>query len=116
MSKYSSINTRAFVSMIRMLHEGDVTRDQIIEKLGIQPLTASRWLALLGSKTPKMRGRLVYISGWTRKGTRGNLAAQWTYGFEMLDVPKPKPMTQTEYSQRYRAKLRGYGQLPRSNA
>lgn len=111
----ASVNTRAFVNMIRLLHEGDVTRDQIMERLGITDSTASRWLSLLGANNPNMPGRLVYVSGWIRAGSRGNYARQWSYGFEMGDAPKPKPMTQTQYSQRYRAKMRGYDQLIKGN-
>ena len=111
----ASIHIRTFCMLLRLLHEGDVTRDQIMERLGITDSTASRWLSLLGANNPIMPGRLVYVSGWIRAGSRGNYARQWSYGFEMEDAPKPKPMTQTQYSQRYRAKMRGYDQLIKGN-
>lgn len=107
----ASIHIRTFCMLLRLLHEGDVTREQMMEQLGLASATVARWMRLLGADEPNRPGRLVYISGWTRTGSRGNWARQWSYGFEMQDVKKPKPMTQAQYSVRYRAKARGYGQL-----
>lgn len=103
----ASINMRTFCAMLRMLHEGDVSKTQIREALGIATGTEVKWLKLLGSDKPNMPGRLVYISSWDRNGSRGNWAAMWSYGFEMSDAPRPKALTQTQYSQRYKAKKRG---------
>lgn len=97
---------RTFCAMLRMLHEGDVSKIKIREELGIGTGTEVKWMKLLGSDQPNKPGRLVYISGWDRNGTRGNWMALWSYGFEMPDAPKPKPMTATQYHQRYKAKKR----------
>jgi hypothetical protein len=102
----SSINMRTFCAMLRMLHEGDVSKTKIREELGIATGTEVKWLKLLGSDQPNMPGRLVYISGWDRTGSRGNWMALWSYGFEMVDAKKPKPMTGAQYAQRYKAKKR----------
>jgi hypothetical protein len=103
----ASINMRTFCAMLRMLHDGDVSKTKIREELGIATGTEVKWLKLLGSDNPKMPGRLVYISGWSRTGTRGNYAALWSYGFEMQDAPKPKALTHTQHSRKRRAKIRG---------
>lgn len=96
--------------MLRLLHDGDKSKTELAEELGVTNTTVTKWMFLLGSDKPKMPGRLVYISSW-RQGPRGNPAALWTYGFEMPDAVKPKPLTGTQYAQRYRAKKRGHLQL-----
>ena len=106
-----SIHIRTFCAMLRMLHDGDVTKTKLMAELGLGSGTVVKWLRLLGSDQPNRAGRLVYISGWERPGVRGNWAAQWSYGFEMSDAPKPKAMTQQQYQQRYRANKRGHLQL-----
>lgn len=107
----SSLHMRTFCAMLRMLHDGDVTKSELMTELGLGSGTVVKWLKLLGADEPKRRGRLVYVSGWTRPGTRGNYAAQWSYGYEMSDEPKPKPLSPTQYAQRYRSRKRGYLQL-----
>jgi hypothetical protein len=102
-----TINARTLVQMVRLLHDGDVSKADIMEKLGICSRTVTIWMRLMGSDDPNMPHRLVYISGW-RKAARGNPAALWSYGFEMPDAEKPKPMSAAEYTERYRAKKRGH--------
>jgi transcription initiation factor IIE alpha subunit len=89
-----------FAEMIKLLHEGEYTKQQIQDKLGIANNTVQRWLEVLH------RRRLVYIAGWYR-APRGNPAAMWAFGYEMVDVPKPPPMTMAQYARRYKAKKRG---------
>lgn len=107
----ASLHMRTFCAMLRMLHDGDVTKTELMTELGLASCTVIKWLKLLGSDEPNRKGRLVYISGWTRPGTRGNYAAQWSYGYEMPDEPKPKPMTSSQYTERYRLRKRGHLQL-----
>jgi transcription initiation factor IIE alpha subunit len=95
-----SVSAMTFAEMIKLLHEGEYTKKLIQEKLGIANNTVQRWLEVL------YRRKLVYIAAWER-GPRGNPAAMWAFGYEMEDAPKPKPLTTTEYAQRYRAKKRG---------
>lgn len=107
----ASLHIRTFCAMLRMLHDGDVTKTELMDELGLASGTVVKWLKLLGSEDQNKPGRLVYVSGWTRPGSRGNYAAQWSYGFEMLDAPKPKPMTSAQYARRYRLRKTGALQL-----
>ena len=50
----------------------------------------------------------MYIADWKRTSDRGNWAACWQMGYDMPDVPRPKPMSSTEYSRRWRAKQDKY--------
>lgn len=95
-----SVSAMTMAEMIKLLHEKEYSKTDLQDKLGIANNTVQRWLEVLHSR------RLIHIAGW-RKGARGNPAALWAYGYECEDVPKPKPLTQTEYTQRYRAKKRG---------
>lgn len=82
------------------MHTRPCTQQEIIKLTGLCNSTVSRWLGVLHA-TPN---NLVYISGWTRKGTRGNYTARWSTGFCMQDVPKPKPLTQAQYAKNWRAR------------
>lgn len=95
-----SISAMQFAEMIKLLHEGEYTKKQLQEKLDIANNTVQRWLEVL------YRRKLIYIAKWYR-APRGNPAAMWAYGYHMEDVPKPKPLTPAQYTERYRAKKRG---------
>ena len=95
-----SVSAMVMAEMIKILHDDEISKTDIQERLGIANNTVQRWLEVLH------RRRLVYIAGW-RKAPRGNPAALWAYGYECLDVPKPPPMTAQQYTERYRAKKRG---------
>lgn len=94
-----SVSAMTMAEMIRLLHEKEWSKVELQDKLGIANNTVQRWLEVLH------RRKLIYIAGW-RKAPRGNPAALWAYGYECVDVPKPRPLTATEYSQRHRAKKR----------
>ena len=95
-----SVSAMVMAEMILLLHEGEYSKADLQEKLGIANNTVQRWLEVL------YRRKLVYIAAW-RKSPRGNPAALWAFGYEGIDVPKPKPLTSNQYSQRYRLKKRG---------
>lgn len=107
----ASLHARTFCAMLRMLHDGDVSKQRLSEELGLASGTVVKWMKLLGADDPKRPGRLVYVSGWDRPGSRGNHTALWSYGFECQDAPKPRPLTQTEHVRNYRARKRGHLQL-----
>lgn len=95
-----SVSAMVMAEMILLLHQGEYSKTDLQEKLGIANNTVQRWLEVL------YRRKLVYIAGW-RKAPRGNPAALWAFGHECVDEPRPKPLTQTQYTERYRAKKRG---------
>jgi transcription initiation factor IIE alpha subunit len=96
----SGTNAAAFATMCLLLNDGEHTKDQLAEETGLVIGTIIKWLRILRSK------KLVYIIGW-KSGLAGAPAAVWVWGYEMPDAPRPKAKTQSEYSERYRAKKRG---------
>lgn len=94
-----SVSAMTMAEMIKLLHEGEYSKSDLQAKLGLTNNTVQRWLEVLYTR------KLVYIAGW-RKMARGNPAALWAFGYECVDVPKPAPLTQTQYSQRHRSKKR----------
>lgn len=86
--------------LVKLLHEGEYTKLELQTKLGLTSNTVKLYLDILH------RRHLVHIAGW-RRGPRGNPAALWTFGYEMSDATKPKPLPQSVYSRRYRANKRG---------
>ena len=95
-----SVSAMTMAEMILLLHEGEYSKSDLQVKLGIASNTALRWLEVL------YRRKLVYIAAW-RKSPRGNPAALWAFGYECVDAPKPKPLTQSQYSKRHKLKKRG---------
>lgn len=79
------------------------TQPEIIELSGLCNSTVSRWLRFLHASTKETKN-LVYIADWRRTGRGGNPSACWALGYGMADVPKPKPLTQAEYSRRSKQK------------
>lgn len=92
-----SVSAMTLAEMIKLLHEKEYTKADLQKELGIANNTVQRWLEVLYSR------RLIHIAGW-RRAPRGNPAALWAFGYECVDVPKPKPLTQAQYSQRYKAR------------
>lgn len=79
------------------------TQSEIISITGLCNSTVSRWLRFLHTSTRESKN-IVYIAEWRRVGRGGNPSACWALGYGMADVPKPKPLTQAEYSKRSRQK------------
>jgi hypothetical protein len=80
-----------------------LTQPQIIEITGLANSTVSRWLRFFDSSTKESKN-LVYIADWKRRAERGNWQACWMLGYGMANVPKPKPMTSSEYHRRWKKK------------
>lgn len=93
-------NATAFAELCLLLNNGEYTKNQLADKTGLVIGTIIKWVKMLE------RRKLIYICGW-QIGPVGQPAAIWTWGFEMDNVPRPKPMTQAQYSDRYRNKKRG---------
>lgn len=94
------LNASAFANLCLLLNQGEYTKHQMAEGVGITIGTCLKWVNMLH------RMKLIYIAGWNR-GLAGAPAAVWTWGFEGRDAPRPKAMTQAQYSDRYRSKKRG---------
>lgn len=95
----SNVNAVAFATMCELLNSGAYTKDELQDQLGLVIGTVIRWMRLLEHR------KLIYIESY-RIGPVGQPAARWTWGFEMENAPRPKPMTIAMYSERYRSKKR----------
>lgn len=95
-----AVNAAAFAELCLLLNSGEYTKAQLTEKTGIVIGTTTKWMKMLE------RRKLIYICDWL-VGPVGQPAAVWTWGFEVENAPRPKPMTQAQYSDRYRNKKRG---------
>jgi transcriptional regulator with XRE-family HTH domain len=97
----SKVNLNSWKTLIYVLdkHNG-LTQKQIRKLTGLGNTTISQWLRELHKKP-----NCVYIAGWVRESDLGDYARQWKFGFYMADVPRPRPLGNTEYSRRYRRNL-----------
>lgn len=91
-----------FISVIRLLQSGDWTRDDLMAETGVCSPTITKYLKLLHAPG----NNCIYICDWKRKGTRGNWIAIYAWGWLEPDVPRPTPMTQAQYHQRWKQKQR----------
>lgn len=96
----SNSSILSFIFLARILSFREHSQYEIIEKTGLANSTVSKWLA----KLHQGPDNLVYIHSWKRVGGRGNWTAMWAWGYKMLDAPKPKPLTSSQYNKRWRAK------------
>lgn len=95
-----SANATAFGQMCFHLNDSQYTKEELSQLCGIAIGTVIKWMRIL------RRRKLVYVFKWRRPPV-GPPAAVWAWGYEMTDAPRPKAMTQAQYSERYRAKKRG---------
>jgi len=93
------VHAMAFAEMCLLLNQDGHTRIQLRDKLGLNQVTINNWITLL------IRRKLIYICDWVPP-IRGNFTPVWAWGYCVKDVPKPPPMTKTQYQQRYVAKKR----------
>jgi hypothetical protein len=97
------LKTNTFLTLISVKHllraikDKPMTQPEIIEATGLCNSTVSRWLRVLHT-----RPNLVYIESWRRVGSRGNWSAVWSAGFYCQDALKPAPLTNAQYTKRWR--------------
>lgn len=89
----------AFVSIMRLLESGPLSAAEVAHDAGCQWSAVRRCIHAL-----KTAG-IVHIAGWEKaKLTNGGpWVAQYTVNVGAKDAPKPRPMTETEKTRRYRA-------------
>lgn len=97
--KNPGLNATAMKELLLALHGRPVSKYELQDITGLTNTTVSRWISMLH------RAELVYISDWSRVGTRGNWTALWSFGYKTSDAPKPKPLTQSQYAKRWRLKI-----------
>lgn len=95
------VNITAFKVMMFAMAQRARSKTDLHELTGLTNTTISRWMTVLS----KGKDRIVYIDRWERKGTRGCYTAMWKMGHGIPDAVKPKPLTQSEYAKRWRAKI-----------
>jgi transcription initiation factor IIE alpha subunit len=93
-----SASAIAFAELILVLHQGDWSREEILEQTGIADSTFRGWMRYLKSRN------LIYISEYRRTARTGapRIIYSWNHYLESSDVKKPAPKTQSEYSKTYR--------------
>lgn len=98
--KKNSVNVRAMCAahMVKLLVEGEHSRSQLGEKIGLHHETVQDYVESFRRK------RLVRISSWQRGKNNGWVPIYSWNEFHQPDAPKPGPMTRSEVCRRYRAK------------
>lgn len=90
------INTVAFAEFCKTLVEKELTKEELAKQVGICAGTCTTWIRLLEKR------KLVYVSGWKRHSN--GWVAMWTWGYKMESLPRPKAMSDSETSRRWRLK------------
>ena len=94
------VNVTAFKALCSAMALRPRTKAELHELTGLTNTTVSRWVNVLAAG----KERILYIAEYKRTGDRGNWAALYSLGYGMPDAIKPKPLTQSEYAKRWRAK------------
>ena len=89
------------ITLIRLLQEEDLSYAEIQEKTGLGNNTVGKYIGLLH----RAGANCIYICEWRRDSTRGNPSRVYSWGWLEKDVQKPPPMTQKEYTRRWRLNL-----------
>ncbi len=88
------IDVIATVTLLHALNTETYSQKQLQEITGMHHASIGGWLRALKRK------KLIYIAEWHRHGKIWVAYYQW--GIDEKDAPKPKPMTDAEYSRRAR--------------
>ena len=91
----------SLISLIRLFQDEDLSYTEIQEKTGLANNTVGKYIKLLH----RAGANCIYICEWRRDSTRGNPSRVYSWGWLEKDVQKPPPMTQKEYTRRWRLKL-----------
>ena len=87
-----SINALSFAELCLKLTEGEYSKTELMNLIGIKQDTVRTWLGYLKDR------ELVYICEWRRTHNVGALTAIWTWGHKIQDVKKPGRKSQAEYT------------------
>lgn len=95
-----SVNPAAFAELCLVLHQGEWSRGELVEKVGVVDSTVRKWIEYLHKR------KLVYICEYRRRHATGSamIYYTWNHNLEHKDVPRPRRMSTAEYSERYRQK------------
>lgn len=93
-----SANAIAFAELVWHLHQGEYTREELIDLTGIADSTLRKWLRYLRTPGRKM----VCICERRRTSKTGACKLVYTWGPGERDVPVIRK-TDTDYSRTYRA-------------
>ena len=92
-----SANAIAFAELVWQLHQGEYTREELIELTGIADSTLRKWMKYL--RNPKRR--MVYICERRRTSKTGACKLVYAWGPGEKDIPVIRK-TDAEYSRTYR--------------
>jgi hypothetical protein len=102
MRKNTNLSPVLWAAFVRELarHHGkkSYTINELAERFEISQTTAWKWIKTLHEN------ELVFVLTWVARGKVW--VASYAWGFKHADAPKTKPMTDTEYSRRWRQKKR----------
>lgn len=84
----------AFAELCLALNDSEYTKPQLVKLTGLTMNTVVKWVNAL------KRRKLIYIVDYTNPA-RGCKAAIYTWGYMKRDVPRPKPLSKSEYSANY---------------
>jgi hypothetical protein len=93
-------------TLLGILVKKPLSKKQAAEQLGIDQNATTRWINCLHAKPDN----LIYISNWIKSGHIW--VAQYSFGPDMPDVPKPKPVDDRVRSRLYRRRVRGTDEVP----
>lgn len=89
----------AFVELIKALQYKPHTKKELMEVTGMANNTVLSIIRLLRARN------LIFVKKYVRPSDRGNWAEAFMLGDE-VDAPRPSPMTQRQYEERYAIKKR----------
>jgi hypothetical protein len=87
----------AFVELVKALQQKPRTKKELVELTGMANNTVLSILRLMRSRD------LIYVKKYVRPSDRGSWAEAFMLGDE-VDAPRPSPMTQRQYEERYKIK------------